>query len=157
MKYIPRLLEAEILKALRRGKSVLLLGARQTGKTTLIHRISHDRLVSFVQPDIRQRYEKDPSLLTREIEAMPMGGRRKPPVILLDEVQKVPAILDVVQDLIDRHTAQFVLTGSSARKLQRGGSTNWLPGRVVSLKLDPLTMKEFTPSSLRDAIFYGSL
>lgn len=157
MKYILRFIEKNIAKALARNKSVLLLGARQTGKTTLIGRLKGDMTVSFVSPDVRQRYEKEPAVLKREVEALRAGNRGGLPLVLLDEVQKVPAVFDVVQDLIDRKTANFVLTGSSARKLRRGHDINLLPGRVVVLKLDPLIAKESDPVSLEDAILYGSL
>src|SRR3989338_8497050 len=116
MKYIPRLAESHISRALKRGKSVLLLGPRQTGKTTLIQHLAHDLFISFIRPDVRQRYEKNPELLAGELEAREV--RRRQPLVVLDEVQKVPAVLDVVQDLIDRKVAQFVLSGSSARKLK---------------------------------------
>ena len=75
----------------------------------------------------------------------------------IDEVQKVPALLDVGQDLIDRRRARFVFTGSSARKLRRRGDVNLLPGRVVVLRLDPLTLEEHTPRVLDDALLDGAL
>jgi predicted AAA+ superfamily ATPase len=93
------------------GKSILLLGPRQTGKTTLLNRISGDFYLSFVRPDTRLRYEKNPGLLTGEVDAI--SDKKKQALVLLDEIQKVPEILDVVQDLIDRRTARFILTGSS--------------------------------------------
>ena len=112
MKYIKRLQEDRIRHTLKRDKSVLLLGARQTGKTTLISQFKHDLLISFVQPDIRQRYEKSPYLLKGEVESLTPAEKGKRLLIILDEVQKVPVILDVVQDLIDRGKANFILTGS---------------------------------------------
>ena len=130
MKYIHRFLEERILHTFERGKSVLLLGARQTGKTTLTNRFKHDLLISFVQPDVRQQYEKSPHFLKGEVEALTAAQAGKRPLVILDEVQKVPVILDVVQDLIDRGKANFILTGSSARKLRRGAQVNLLPGRV---------------------------
>lgn len=157
MKYIPRLLEERIGRTLNRGKSVLLFGARQTGKTTLINRFGHDLMVSFVQPDIRQKYEKSPHLLKAEAESFAAPKKGKLPLIILDEVQKVPVILDVVQDLIDRKKANFILTGSSARKLRRGARVNLLPGRVVTFRMDPFSLRELPASDLNERLLYGSL
>jgi predicted AAA+ superfamily ATPase len=78
-------------------------------------------------------------------------------LVLLDEIQKIPTLMDVIQDLIDRHQANFVLTGSSARKLRRTPQTNLLPGRVVSLRLDPLTLTELPKRHLRERLAYGDL
>lgn len=75
----------------------------------------------------------------------------------IDEVQKVPALMDVAQELIDRGEAQFVFTGSSARKLRRGRDLNLLPGRLVALRLDPLTIEENAPKDLNEALLFGSL
>lgn len=157
MRYIPRQQEAKIRKALARGKSVLLLGARQTGKTTLIHRLRSDLAISLVRPDLRQRYEKNPALLMGEVEALALRRGSRPPLVLLDEIQRVPDLLDAVQDLIDRRKACFVLTGSSARKLRRGSQVNLLPGRVLAFRLDPLTAEEMPALSLEDQLLYGSL
>lgn len=157
MRYIPRLLEEKIRHAIRRDKSVLLFGARQTGKTTLTNRFDSDFSISFVQPDIRQRYEKSPHLLRGEVEAIVSKARGKRPLVILDEVQKVPIILDVVQDLIDRGKANFVLTGSSARKLRRSAGVNLLPGRVSVFKLDPFSLLEFSTKDLDERLLYGSL
>ena len=157
MKYIKRLLEGRIRHTLQRDKSVLLLGARQTGKTTLTRQFVHDLLVSFVQPDVRQRYEKSPHLLKGEVESLVSGKRGKRPLVILDEVQKVPVILDVVQDLIDREKANFILTGSSARKLRRGTHINLIPGRIAAFRLDPFSLQELPARNLNDRLFYGSL
>lgn len=157
MKYVPRLVEDRIRRSLDRNKSVLLFGARQTGKTTLTDRFDSDLSVSFIRPDVRQRYEKAPQLLRGEVEALVPreGGER--PLVVLDEVQKVPVILDVVQDLIDRGRANFLLTGSSARKLSRNTQVNLLPGRVSVFKLDPFSLREFSAKDLEDRLLYGSL
>lgn len=157
MKYIPRMLEERIRHTLGRDKSILLLGARQTGKTTLINRFKHDLSVSFVQPDIRQRYEKSPHLLKGEVESLVTGKAKKRPLVILDEVQKVPVILDVVQDLIDLRKANFILTGSSARKLRRGARINLLPGRVAAFRMDPFSLQELPPKDLIERLIYGSL
>ncbi|MBI1991707.1 MAG: ATP-binding protein [Candidatus Omnitrophica bacterium] len=157
MKYIPRLLEEKIRRAVARNKSVLLFGARQTGKTTLIHRFEAALSISLIRPEVRQRYEKSPEQLAGEVEALARrrGGAR--PLVVVDEVQKVPALLDVVQDLIDRRQANFVLTGSSARKLRRGAAVNLLPGRVATFRLDPFSLREVPATSVEERLLYGSL
>ncbi|MFZ5799760.1 MAG: ATP-binding protein [Candidatus Omnitrophota bacterium] len=157
MKYIKRLQEDRIRRALERDKSVLLLGARQTGKTTLISQFRHELSISFVQPDIRQRYEKSPHLLRGEVESLTIAKKGRRPLVILDEVQKVPVILDVVQDLIDRGKANFILTGSSARKLRRGAQVNLVPGRIVAFRMDPFSLQEAPTENLNERLFYGSL
>ncbi len=157
MKYIKRLIEDRIRHTLERDKSVLLLGARQTGKTTLTNQFKHDLLISFVEPDIRQRYEKSPHLLKGEVESLVSGEAGKRPLIILDEVQKVPVILDVVQNLIDHGKANFILTSSSARKLRRGAQVNLIPGRIVAFRMDPFSLQEVPAKDLNERLFYGSL
>lgn len=155
--YIPRSIEAELSQVLRRGRSLFLFGARQTGKTTLLNRMQAQLTVSLIRPDVRLRYEKTPAALVAEVEALHPEPDGSPPLVLLDEVQKVPLLLDVVQDLIDRGVARFVLTGSSARKLRRGAQSNLLPGRTAVFHLDPFSLRERAPSSLEQALLYGSL
>lgn len=157
MNYISRKIEPNIRRNLDRGKSILLLGARQTGKTTLLQKIPSDLYISLANPIIRQRFEKDLALLLGEIEAL-NPGTKKIPLVIIDEVQKIPDILDLAQDLIDRKKAQFILTGSSARKLKRPSSINLLPGRVVALKLTPLTISELPDTdNLEKLLLYGAL
>jgi predicted AAA+ superfamily ATPase len=153
---VARALRPVLARHLDRGKSVLLLGPRQTGKTTLLGDLDAVLALSLASPATRQRYERDPSLLSHEVAALPATGARLP-LVTIDEVQKVPALMDVGQDLIDRRLARFVFTGSSARKLRRGRELNLLPGRVVALRLDPLTLEEHTPARLEDALLFGSL
>jgi uncharacterized protein len=76
MEYVPRALEPELRRQLGRRKSVLLLGPRQTGKTTLLARFPADLRVTFDLPDVRLRYERAPGQLLGEIAAG--GGRRGP-------------------------------------------------------------------------------
>jgi len=155
---IARQLQPLLARHLARGKSVLLLGPRQTGKTTLVSDLDADLAVSLASPSVRQRYERDPSALADEIGAIRVpAGSRLPPLVTIDEVQKVPALMDVGQDLIDRRRARFVFTGSSSRKLRRGRDLNLLPGRIVALRLDPLTIEELRPRSLDEALLYGAL
>ena len=156
MEYIPRLAESSLRHHLSRGKSVLLLGPRQTGKTTLLDHLGFDISISFVLPSVRLRYEKDPSLLQGEIGAI-AGKSKKNPLVVLDEVQKVPSIMDVVQDSIDKKMAQFILTGSSARKLKKNNALNLLPGRIVAMRLDPFLYRETHYDAVQKHILYGSL
>src|SRR5437867_8733853 len=156
--YYRRSIEFGLKRHLDRGKSVLLLGPRQTGKTTLIGGLKSDLGISLVSPSVRQRYEKNPSLLAEEVRALPRRTSvRNRPLVTVDEVQRVPALMDVAQELIDRREAQFVFTGSSARKLRRGRDINLLPGRLVALRLDPLTIEEDRPDTLNEALLFGSL
>jgi len=127
---------------LSRGKSILLLGPRQVGKTTLVKELYFDRYITFMDPNHLRRYEIEPGLLIQEIEALTRSLNRLP-LVILDEIQKAPAIMDSIQVLIDNKSAQFVLTGSSARKLR-----NLLPGRVIYYQLDPLVLTELAPLHL---------
>lgn len=158
MTYITRSLEKIIQHTLAREKSILLFGARQTGKTTLFRRFSTDLSISFANPKIRLRYEKNPALLIGEIEALAKTLPNKP-LVFVDEVQKVPDILDAIQYLIDNQTAYFIITGSSARKLKKTATLNLLPGRVISLRLEPLCLLELSgyEPSLEQLLVYGSL
>jgi uncharacterized protein len=72
-------------------------------------------------------------------------------------VQKVPDIMDVAQDLIDRHRAILILTGSSKRKLRRGTNVNMLPGRVIAFRLDLLIIAEAPADEIKMLLLYGSL
>lgn len=155
---LERLLYPKILAALERGKSVLLLGPRQTGKSTLCEKLQADLAISLLQPKVRQRYEKDLSQLEHEVIQLAEQSK-KIPLVIIDEVQKIPSLMDVVQFLIDKKYAQFILTGSSARKLKKHSSINFLPGRVVVLRLDPLLFEELPTTTLRldSLMLYGSL
>jgi len=157
MEILPRIIESRIRQALQRQKSVLLLGPRQTGKTTLLQPLQPDLLLNFLRPEVRQRYERAPHLLGAEVEALGERTRGSRVLVALDEVQRVPELVNVVQDLIDRKVARFILTGSSARKLRRGGGVNLLPGRLVPLRLDPLSLAERVPPTIEEALVYGSL
>ena len=157
MKIIPRLIESRLRKTLDRQKSVLLLGPRQTGKTTLVEMLKPDLILNFLRPEVRQRYERTPQILGAEVEALADRARGRKPLVVLDEVQRVPELVNAVQDLVDRRLARFVLTGSSARKLRRGAAVNLLPGRLLPLRLDPLSLAEREPATLEQALLYGSL
>lgn len=158
MDYISRKIEPLLQAAIDRGKSILLLGPRQVGKSTSIARLKPDKLISLARPALRQQYERDIESFSQEIESLAAIDKERPPLVAVDEVQKIPDLMDAIQDLIDRKIAQFILTGSSARKLRRGKHINWLPGRVISLHMDPLQLSELSPNSnLTELLLYGSL
>jgi len=118
--------------------NILLLGPRQVGKSTICRNLRAQVYVDLADEAEFLGYAKDPARLRREVDALPPGS-----LVVVDEVQRVPALLNTVQSLTDRRGrgVRFVLTGSSARKLRRGGA-NLLPGRVILEHLDPLTVLE---------------
>lgn len=146
MSYIyPRIIEPYLLSALERGKSILLLGPRQAGKSTLIATcVAADINYTFLEGKVRQRFEVDPDGLQKEILAhRALNPQKRNLVVYIDEVQRVPGIIDCIQHCIDQGIAQFVLTGSSAHKLKHHKTDiNLLPGRVLSYTLDALSVLE---------------
>ena len=158
MKKFNRTIFTAIKKNLDRGKSILLLGPRQVGKSTLLTGLDTDLTISLARPIVRQKYEQDIESFSQEIEALKENLGRKP-LVVIDEVQKVPELMDATQDLIDRKIAQFILTGSSARKLKKQQQSNWLPGRVVYFHLDSLTISELpkTYKKIEELLIYGAL
>lgn len=160
--YIERELLAPLRHTLQRGKSVLLMGPRQTGKSTLIEQqVKTDLTYSFLQTDIRRQFEQHPEHILSEIKAFRTLNPDKPlPMVYIDEVQLVPDILDNVQYAIDHKLAQFVLSGSSARKLKlRKQGINFLPGRLIDLRLDALSISELAHLTvpLAQRLLYGTL
>ena len=118
---------------------VLLLGPRQVGKSTLLQALDPDLVLNLASLATFRDYVAQPERLERELLAAPRSTR----VVLIDEVQRVPALLDGVQALVDAHPRRFrfLLSGSSARKLRRGHA-NLLPGRIVLHHLHPLFARE---------------
>ncbi len=121
-------------------RSCWIFGPRQTGKTTLVQSVLPPNAISLnlLHQDLALRFAKDPGQFRREVEAALAGGAD---TVFLDEIQKVPELLDEVHALIERGGVRFILTGSSARKLKRG-NTNLLAGRAVTRRLHPLTLSE---------------
>ncbi len=112
-------------------KSILLLGPRQTGKSTLIKSLSIDLTINFADQETFLNHTQDFGLLRNQIE------RKNAKRIFIDEVQRIPELLNTVQSIIDDNPSiKFYLTGSSARKLKKGGA-NLLPGRVINFNLGP--------------------
>lgn len=129
----PRLLD---LAAAGRDGTFFLWGPRQAGKSTLLARTFPEApWVDLLRPESYRRYLREPQLL---IEEQRRHGAR---FIVIDEIQKVPALLDAVHWLIERRGVQFALCGSSARKVRRG-QANLLGGRGVRRELYGLSARE---------------
>lgn len=132
--------------------SFFLFGPRGTGKSTLMKTIHPNALwVDFLNPKTERIYTAKPELLYDYIAA-----NKNYHTIIIDEVQKVPAILNVVHDLIEQtKDLQFVLTGSSARKIKRAGE-NLLAGRAISYCMHPFMASELGDEfNLEQALEYG--
>jgi predicted AAA+ superfamily ATPase len=135
-------------------RSLLLLGPRQVGKSTLLASLEPDLTLNLAHPATFRDYVTRPERLEQELAAAPDVR-----TVFLDEVQRVPALLDLIQVLVDREPQRrrFLLSGSSARKLRRG-EANLLPGRIHVHHLHPLLAAELGDAFDLDAVFArGSL
>ena len=139
------------LADLVRRKSVFLLGPRQTGKSTLLRQqFPKARFVDLLEANTFRELSARPETLRQSLT-------RADTVVIIDEIQKLPSLLDEVQAMIDRNKAlRFVLTGSSARKLKHGRA-NLLAGRAWFAGLHPLVSAELGPGSLDRRLNVGSL
>lgn len=118
-------------------ETFFLWGPRQTGKTTLLRATYPGAFwIDLLKADEYRRYLERPELLREELTPAP-----PPSQIVIDEVQKVPALLDEVHWLHERRKLRFALCGSSARKVRRGGA-NLLGGRAIRYELHGLTAAE---------------
>jgi len=133
--------------------SIFLFGPRGTGKSTWIRQHFGDAvLYDLLNTSESLHLSKDPSTLFRQTETLPRGSW-----VVIDEVQKVPALLDEVHRLIETRGLKFVLSGSSARKLRRGG-VNLLAGRALVRHLFPLVSAELSKQfDVNAAMVHGTL
>lgn len=136
--------------------SFFLFGARGTGKTNLLksrYTNEWNWYIDLLNPELARKYLLQPQLFAQELAA-----RKSPPEwVIVDEVQKVPELLDSVHQLIESNQQKFILSGSSARKLKRGAA-NLLAGRAFVYHLYPLTSKEMGNAfDLKDALNWGTL
>jgi predicted AAA+ superfamily ATPase len=143
--------------ALSNQETCFLWGPRQTGKSTLLKQLfpgakTYDLLLSGEY----QRLLRNPGILREECQADETLRKRNAPSVIIDEVQKIPALLDEVHWLIENLGIRFVLCGSSARKVKRG-QANLLGGRAVRYELHPLVYPEVADFSLPDALNRGLL
>ena len=135
-RYLQKLLQ-------RQKKSILLLGPRQTGKSTLLAQLQPDLKINLA----REKEFLDHSAHPELIEEMVSNDKESPHPkrvrtrVIVDEVQRIPSILNTIQAIIDETKIQFFISGSSARKLKRGNA-NLLPGRIISYQLGGLSSLE---------------
>lgn len=145
-----------------KSNSFFIFGARGAGKSTFI---THQFLwetdakavltLDLLLPETEDLYARNPERL----KAAVLAHREKNPLewVFIDEVQKVPRLLDVVHHLIEKENVRFILTGSSARKLKRGGA-NLLAGRAFVYPLYPFTFLELKDQfDLDCALHWGTL
>jgi len=135
--------------------SVFLWGPRRTGKTYWIRRnLSGAPLIDLLQTDTFAEYASRPSLLRERHSAQDTSGRRGP--IVIDEIQKLPALLDEVHWLMENRKLTFLLTGSSARKLRRSHA-NLLAGRARRREMRPLCFPEIDRLDIERVVVSGLL
>lgn len=135
-----------------RDKSILLLGPRGTGKSTLLRQSFPDALYLDLL-DLGVYTE----LLTHPERLEARARAARPSRIVIDEIQRLPKLLDEVHRLIEGRRWRFALTGSSARKLRRGG-VNLLAGRARTATMHPLTAAELGADfDLAHSVRWGQL
>ena len=146
-----RIISRALVLEIPRRQSVFLWGPRGVGKSFWIrHRYPDAPLVDLLQTDVFAEYAARPALLRERFARLPEQ------LVVIDEVQKVPALLDEVHWLIENTSLSFLLTGSSARKLRRGHA-NLLAGRAWRRHMVPLTMLEVDALDLERVMVSGLL
>jgi len=144
------------LLILPKDESFFLFGARGVGKTTLLKHLSwfeSSLYINLLVSGEESRFTRNPDELSSIVKALPDETTH----IIIDEIQKIPRLLDIVHDLIETTSKKFVLTGSSARKLKHGGA-NLLAGRAFVYNLFPFSFLEFSePIHLIECLQWGML
>lgn len=147
---LPRLL------TLPKQAHILLLGSRNTGKSTLVSEQFDSQsslIIDLLDTNEEERFAKNPEQLSQIVSALPENITH----IIIDEIQKNTRLLNVVQRLMKKEKRFFVMTGSSARKL-KNGTANLLAGRAFVYHLFPLTSIELRENfKLDDALQWGTL
>jgi predicted AAA+ superfamily ATPase len=133
-----------------RTASVLLLGPRRTGKSAYIrHQAPPHRVYDLLKADVFLRLSQRPSLIRESLT--PDDG-----LIVIDEIQKLPSLMDEVHVMIEERGVRFLLTGSSARKLKRG-HTSLMAGRARTRLISPFVSRELPGFDLHRALEFGML
>jgi predicted AAA+ superfamily ATPase len=140
------------LKSESERKSLFVFGPRQTGKTFLLKKtFPQAPFYNLLLADTFLKISQRPQIIREELLALP----KRPRVVIIDEIQKLPILLDEVQNLIEQGY-HFILTGSSARKLKRGAG-NLLGGRARTKHLFPLVTREILNYDLIRLVNYGAI
>jgi uncharacterized protein len=150
-------MKSELVKRLiklKKNHSFFLFGPRASGKTTLLREIFDEKealYLNLLDPELEAQLFKSPNKLTEIIQA------EKKPYIIIDEIQKLPKLLDIVHHLVETTDKIFILTGSSARKLKHGGA-NLLAGRAFVYNLFTFSFLELGDKfDLQSALDWGCL
>ncbi len=145
------------LKTLSLKKSFFFLGPRSTGKSTLLKKLfGTDRYINLLKSDIFLRLSERPAAIREIIKEIVEHNPKDDGPVIIDEIQKLPILLDEVHELIESQKINFILTGSSARKLRRSG-VNLLGGRAWQVDLFPLVYPEIPQFNLEKFLLYGGL
>lgn len=133
-------------------EAIFLFGARQVGKSTLLEQ-HFPKAVFFdlLQTELRQRLQKQPALFGEMLERYPAKT-----LVVVDEIPKVPELLDEIHSLMVKKGLYFILSGSSARKIKRSGA-NTLGGRAIPETLYPLVSAEIPDFDLAKALQNGMI
>ena len=133
-------------------EAMFLFGARQVGKSTLLQSCFKDAVYyDLLLPDIRKALKRNPVSFKEALSSKPAGT-----LVIVDEIQKVPELLDIVHWLMVNKGLRFILSGSSARKLKRSGA-NTLGGRAEPRTLFPLVWPEVTDFQIDKAVQNGMI
>ncbi|MCE3230309.1 MAG: superfamily protein [Alphaproteobacteria bacterium] len=136
-------------------QSAFLWGARKTGKSTYL-KMSFPKAIYYdlLKSELYFQFLKEPHLFRQEV--LSIESAEADPVIIVDEVQKIPALLDNIHWMIENTTAQFILCGSSARKLKKEG-VNMLGGRAWRFHFFPLVYPELPKFDLLHILNHGTV
>lgn len=133
-------------------EAMFLFGARQVGKSTLLQeRFKAAVYYDLLLPSIRKSFKRNPELFKEALSSKPAGT-----LVIVDEIQKVPDLLDLVHWLMVNKGLRFILSGSSARKLKKSGA-NTLGGRAQPRTLYPLVWPEVTDFQIDKAVQNGMI
>lgn len=148
IQYLPRRLD---IKSLSKKKSIFLFGPRSTGKSRLLkHDFPESQYLNLLDSELYLNLSQQPQLLESYL------NKKKPGPLIIDEVQRIPDLLNEVHRLIEDSGKKFILTGSSARKLKRG-QANLLAGRAWTANLFPFAWPELNHFDLEKYLFFGGL